>query len=88
MNIVATYDHFLDLGSGSELVLRGQTVNPPGTGRMSRDERARSLIRQGAAVLPEAWPKIQSRTEANVQAATKMVDQARAASDKHRRGRA
>lgn len=52
MNIIATYDQFLDLGSGQELVLRGQTFVPPGTGIMNRADHARSLIRQGAAVLP------------------------------------
>lgn len=76
MKIVATYDMILNLGSGPEPVLRGQEIEPPGTGVMNRNERARSLIGQGAAVLPEAWPKHRDRTEAKYQATQKMVEQA------------
>lgn len=36
MRIIATYDMILDLGSGPERVLRGQEIEPPGTGVMSR----------------------------------------------------
>lgn len=88
MKIVATYDMSLNLGSGAEPVLRGQEFDPPGTGTMSRDERARSLIGQGAAVTPEAWPKLRDRTEAKCQATRKLVEAARAASVKKRGGRA
>jgi hypothetical protein len=85
MKIIATYDMRLDLGSGVENVLRGQEIEPPGTGIMNRDERARSLIKQGAAVLPADWPKHQERTESKhlacqaiVAAARKETDAARA----------
>lgn len=88
MKIVATYDMTLNLGSGPEPVLRGQEIDPPGTGIMNRDERARSLIGQGAAVLPADWPKYRDRTEAKHRACMAMVAEAREASDKKRRGRA
>ncbi len=57
MKVIATYDMILNLGSGPEPVLRGQEIEPPGTGIMNRAEHARSLIGQGAAVLPADWPK-------------------------------
>lgn len=86
MKIVATYDMTLNLGSGPEPVLRGQEFSPPVTGVMNKAEQARSLIGQGAAVLPEAWPKHQSRTEAKAQAAAKLVQDARKVAEKRRGG--
>lgn len=86
MKIVATYDMTINLGSGPEPVLRGQEFSQPGTGVMNKAEQARSLIIQGAAVLPEAWPKHQSRTEAKAQAAAKLVQAAREAGAKRRLG--
>lgn len=88
MIVVATYDMILNLGSGPEPVLRGQEIEPPGTGIMNRDERARSMIKQGSAVLPADWPKYRGRTEAKYLACKKMVDDMRAATERHRRGRA
>lgn len=88
MKIVATYDMTIDLGSGPEPVLRGQEIDPPGTGIASRDERARQLIRAGAAVLPADWPKYRDSTEAKCRACATMVAEAREANTKHRRARA
>lgn len=88
MKIVATYDMTLNLGSGPEPVLRGQEIDPPGTGIASRDERARQLIKQGCAVLPADWPKYRDRTEAKYRACAAMVAEAREASAKKQRGRA
>lgn len=86
MKIVATYDMTLNLGSGPEPVLRGQEIDPPGTGIASRDERARQLIRAGAAVLPADWPKYRDSTEAKCLACATMVAEAREASAKKQRG--
>ena len=88
MKIVATYDMTLNLGSGPEPVLRGQEIDPPGTGIMNRDERARQLIKQGCAVTPDNWPKYRDRTEARYRACMAMVAEAREASAKKQRGRA
>lgn len=76
MKIVATYDYTLNLGSGPEPVLRGQEIDPPGTGLQSRDERARSLIRQGAALTPEEFAKCKLRADSFHDAARRVVDQA------------
>ena len=88
MKIVATYDMIINLGSGPEPVLRGQEIEPPGTGIANREERARQLVRAGAAVLPSDWPKYRDRTESRHQACMAMVTHAREASDRRRRGRA
>lgn len=85
MKLVATYDMTMNLGSGAEPILRGQEFDAPPTRWMSREENARSLIRQGSAVTPDAWPKHRDRTEAKYQAARKMVEDARRASEKKRK---
>lgn len=76
MKIIATYDMTLNLGSGPEPVLRGQEIEPRGTGVMSRAEHAASLIRRGAAVLPDNWPKYKALTDAKRTAALALVDRA------------
>lgn len=76
MKIIATYDYTLDLGSGPEPVLRGQEIDPPGTALQSRDERARTLIRQGAALKPEDYAKTRLLADVAHEGARKLVDQA------------
>jgi hypothetical protein len=82
MKIVATYDMTLNLGSGPEAVLRGQEIDPPGTGTMDRTERATSLIRQGAAVLTADWPEYRDATEKKRDAALSMVAEAQKETDR------
>lgn len=82
MKLVATYDMTMNLGIGAELILRGQEFDAPPTRWMSREENARSLIRQGAAVTPDAWPKYRDRTTPGLMAITPMVEEARRSAEK------
>lgn len=67
MQIIATTDFHFGLGNGAEIIQRGDSLTPPGTGQMNVREHAQSLINCGSCCTPEDWPKIQARTEAGYQ---------------------
>lgn len=77
MKIVATSDYIMDLGSGPEVVKRGQEFAPIGNGIQSADDRARVLLAQRVAVLPKDWPVYRDRTEKQFQAVAALVAAAR-----------
>lgn len=59
MKIIATYDFLFGHGNNCEVIRRGDEFTAPATGQMSREESARSLIKQGAAMTPGDWAKKQ-----------------------------
>lgn len=87
MMVVATYDMILNLGSGPEKVIRGQEFEPPGTGFANRKEHAESLIRQGAAVRPDDWPKRKVRSDAGYAWAADEVVRSRKEAERARAAR-
>lgn len=67
MQIIATTDFHFGNGSAAEIIRRGDSFTPPGTGQMNAREHAQSLINCGSCCTPEDWPKVQARTEAGYQ---------------------
>lgn len=81
MKLIATYDFLWGPDADREIIRRGDEFEPPGTCIMNRDEHARILIRQGAAVTPDAWAKRKptpAASDAIWQAAQVLVDEFRA----------
>lgn len=65
MQLVAMTDFHFGLREAAEIIHRGDTFTPLGTGAMNAREQAQSLIRVGSCCAPEDWPKLRDRTEAN-----------------------
>ncbi len=63
MQIIATTDCHFGTGNAAEVLRRGDSFTPPGTGQMNAHEHAQSMINQGAACLPSDWAKIEARTQ-------------------------
>lgn len=61
MKVIATYDYRFGHGNSVEVIHKGETIDPPATASMSRDEHAQSLINMGAAMLPDLWAKRQAK---------------------------
>lgn len=62
MKIIATYDFLFGHGNSCEVIRRGDELTPHATAQMSREDHARSLIAQGAAMTPGDWAKKQGGT--------------------------
>ncbi len=78
MKLVATADYLMDLGSGTEVVKRGQEFTPQPSFQASAAEQRGYLLRQKVGVEPKDWPAYRDRTEAKWQAAQKLVAAANA----------
>lgn len=81
MQIVAIHNFHFGLGNSAEILQRGDTFSPPGTGPMNAIEQAQSLIRNGCACLPEDWPNRQAKTEPGHEWAAAEVDRMNRLSD-------
>lgn len=81
MRVVSTSNYIMDLGSGAELVKRGQEITLPASAQQSAGERTDVMLRQKIVVRPDEWPAYRDKTEASWQAAQKNVAQARRESE-------
>lgn len=88
MQIVATTDFHLGLREAAEVIYRGTTFTPPGTGIMSSADQARSLINTGTCCLPSDWEKVQKRTQAGYDWAKAETARNQAAYEAHKATRA
>ncbi len=64
MQIVAKCNLHLGLRNDEEIIHRGQTFTPPGTGIMNVAEHARSLINSGMCCAPSDFAKYESKSQA------------------------
>lgn len=64
MQITAKCNFHLGLRNDEEIIHRGQTFTPPGTGIMNAAEHARSLINTGMCCAPSDFAKYESKSEA------------------------
>lgn len=64
MQIVAMTDFYFGQGSREEIIRRGDSFTPPGTGVMNAYEQAQSLINGGTCCHVDDWPKRKAASQA------------------------
>jgi hypothetical protein len=64
MQVTALYDMHFGHGNSAEVIHRGTTFSPPGTGQMNAREHAQSLIHQGACCAEEDFARLNAKREA------------------------
>ena len=74
MQLIAISDFHFGAGAAAEVLRRGDTFKPPGTGPMNALEHARSLVRSGMCCTVEDWAKIEGKTQAAYDWAKAEVD--------------
>lgn len=88
MQIVATTDFHWGLYDKAEIIYRGTTFAPEGSGVMSAKDQAMMLLKHGTCCLPSDWPKVQEKTEEGYQWAKAETARNRAAYEAHKAARA
>lgn len=88
MQLIAVSDFHHGLREGAEVLRRGDTFTPAGTGTMNAAEHARSLINCGSCCTFEDWPKLKDKTQAGYDAAKAEVQRLNLAAEAHKAAKA